>query len=190
MLSPLNSFGESSWPILRSRRRLSHRAGKDGRPQKKKVNSTTRGNKWFPDTLLIQLRASASAHHVTVGTILYGAWALLLQRYSDRDDVLFGVTMAGRPHDLVGAEDMVGLFINTLPLRLWLPEEETVVAWLQSIHEQQAVLRAYEQTPLAQVQEWSELPPQTALFEEFVGVGKLSGRQCPAASGGFELSGR
>ena len=121
-----------------------------------------------PDTLLTQVHASASAHHVTVGTMLYGAWALLLQRYSDRDDVLFGVTMAGRPHDLVGAEDMVGLFINTLPLRLWLPEEETVVAWLQSIHEQQAILRTYEQTPLAQVQEWSELPPQTALFESLL----------------------
>ncbi len=53
---------------------------------------------------------------VTVNTLVQGIWALLLQRYCRQDTVAFGVTVAGRPADLPGSQDMLGLFINTLPV--------------------------------------------------------------------------
>src|SRR5262249_53216849 len=67
--------------------------------------------------LVSGLEFFARSHGLTVNTLLQGAWALLLGHYYDRDDVVFGVTRAGRHATVEGAESMVGLFINTLPLR-------------------------------------------------------------------------
>ena len=58
---------------------------------------------------------------MTLNTVLQAAWAILLGRLSGHDDVVFGVTVAGRPPEIAGVESMVGLFINTLPLRVKLP---------------------------------------------------------------------
>ena len=55
---------------------------------------------------------------MTLNTLLQAAFGVLLGRLSGRDDVVFGVTVSGRPAELAGVEQMVGLFINTLPLRL------------------------------------------------------------------------
>ena len=59
-----------------------------------------------------------AAHGVTLNTIFQGVWALLLSRHSGEDDVLFGAVTSGRPPELRGIESAVGLFINTLPVRL------------------------------------------------------------------------
>ena len=64
------------------------------------------------------LEEFARRHQVTLNTLVQGAWAILLSRTSGERDVLFGVTVSGRPAELVGVETMVGLFINTLPLRV------------------------------------------------------------------------
>ena len=48
------------------------------------------------------------------------AWAVVLSRLTDRSDVVFGVTVSGRPAELAGVETMIGLFINTVPLRVRL----------------------------------------------------------------------
>ena len=63
------------------------------------------------------IQALARSHRLTLSTLIQGAWAMLLSRYSGQDDVLFGVTVAGRPSELAGVESMVGMFINVLPLR-------------------------------------------------------------------------
>ena len=70
-----------------------------------------------------QLAAAARARGVTLNTLLQVAWALVLSRLTDRDDVVFGVTVSGRPPELAGVETMVGLFINTMPLRVRLEPE-------------------------------------------------------------------
>ena len=57
---------------------------------------------------------------MTLNTLIQAAWAILLGRLTGRDDVVFGVTVAGRPPEIAGIERMVGLFINTLPLRVRL----------------------------------------------------------------------
>src|SRR5258708_21680790 len=99
-----------------------------------------------------QLQAFARQQRLTLNTIAQGAWSLLLARYNRTDDVVFGVTVAGRPATLPGVEAMVGLFINTLPLRVRLPGDAAVVEWLQSLQEQQAALQQYEYSSLLDIQ--------------------------------------
>ena len=70
-----------------------------------------------------RLQGWARRQQLTLNTLVQGAWALLLSRYSGSQDVCFGVTVAGRPATLPGVESMVGLFINTLPLRVAVPPD-------------------------------------------------------------------
>ena len=78
------------------------------------------------------LQEAARTQHVTLNTLVQGAWALLLSRYSREQDVLFGITVAGRPAELPGVETMVGLFINSLPLRVAVAPNARVGEWLRA----------------------------------------------------------
>ncbi|HZF09118.1 MAG TPA: SDR family NAD(P)-dependent oxidoreductase [Thermoanaerobaculia bacterium] len=117
-----------------------------------------------PD-LTARLQMQAQRHRLTLNTLVQGAWGRLLCCYSGEEDVVFGSTFAGRPADLPGVESMVGLFINTLPVRMTVPDQEPLLVWLQRLQEQQIERRQYEHTPLTQVQRWSEIPPGQLLFE-------------------------
>ncbi|MDQ1592736.1 MAG: hypothetical protein QOG71_3363 [Pyrinomonadaceae bacterium] len=114
------------------------------------------------------LQSFARRHGLTLNTLVQGAWALLLNRYSGEPDVLFGVTVAGRPAELAGVEAMVGLFINTLPLRVEVDGGRELLSWLKSLQEQQTELRQYEYSPLVQVQGWSDVPRGVPLFESLL----------------------
>src|SRR5436853_1897294 len=98
------------------------------------------------------LQALARRQHLTLSTIIQGAWALLLSRYSGEPDVLFGTPMSGRPADLPGVETMVGLFINTLPVRIAAASEAMLLPWLKAIQDQHVRLRQYEYSPLLDIQ--------------------------------------
>ncbi|HEX7242147.1 MAG TPA: amino acid adenylation domain-containing protein, partial [Longimicrobiaceae bacterium] len=111
------------------------------------------------------LQGLARREGLTLNTLVQGAWALLLARYSDGDDVVFGATASGRPAGLDGVEEMVGLFINTLPVRVRVPAEARVLPWLRALQERQAETRDFEHAPLAQVQRWSDVPAGEPLFE-------------------------
>ena len=82
------------------------------------------------ETVTAQLKAMGRQRHVTLNTMVEGVWALLLSRYSREREVLFGITVSGRPAELAGVEQMVGLFINTLPLRVEVGGEQEVWSWL------------------------------------------------------------
>ncbi|HEV7518984.1 MAG TPA: condensation domain-containing protein, partial [Thermoanaerobaculia bacterium] len=114
------------------------------------------------------LQALLARQKVTLNTAVQGAWALLLQRYSGEEDVIFGTVVSGRPPELPGVESIIGLFINTLPVRVRLPATERLMPWLRALQSQQARLRQYEYSPLVRVQGWSELPPGQPLFESLV----------------------
>jgi amino acid adenylation domain-containing protein/non-ribosomal peptide synthase protein (TIGR01720 family) len=107
----------------------------------------------------------ARREQVTMNTVLQGAWALLLARYSNTPDVVFGATVSGRPAELEGVERMVGLFINTLPVRVRVSGGQGVWGWLRELQTQQVEMRQYEYSPLAQVQGWSEVGAGRALFD-------------------------
>jgi non-ribosomal peptide synthetase component F len=114
------------------------------------------------------LHALARQRGLTLNTLVQGAWALLLSHYSGQDDVVFGVTVAGRPADLPGAEAMLGLFINTLPVRVRVEREAYLLPWLQTLQDGQVELRQYEYSPLPQVQSWSDVAQDVPLFESIV----------------------
>jgi alpha-ketoglutarate-dependent taurine dioxygenase len=111
------------------------------------------------------LNSFARHHRLTLNTLVIGAWALQLMHHSHRDEVMFGATVSGRPAALAGVDSMVGLFINTLPARVQLVRADRLSDWLQKLQEEQAQLRAYEYTPLRQIQAWGALPPGRPLFE-------------------------
>ncbi|MFN8596433.1 MAG: amino acid adenylation domain-containing protein [Anaerolineae bacterium] len=114
------------------------------------------------------LQVLARQHQLTLNTIVQGAWALLLHWYSGEDDVVFGATVSGRPPDLPDAENIIGVFINTLPVRVAFTPDRTVIDWLKVLQTQQVELRQYEYSPLVEIQGWSDVPPNTALFDSIL----------------------
>ncbi|HEU0079607.1 MAG TPA: amino acid adenylation domain-containing protein, partial [Longimicrobiaceae bacterium] len=119
------------------------------------------------------LRELSRRLRVTPATVVQGAWALLLSRYSGEEDVVFGATVSGRPAELDGVERMVGNFINTLPLRVRVDRDATVGAFLQGVQRKAAELREHEHSPLPLVQGWSEVEPGRPLFESFLSFQNL-----------------
>jgi amino acid adenylation domain-containing protein len=122
-----------------------------------------------------QLLAFARKHKLTLNVMVQGAWALLLTRYSGEDDVAFGVTVAGRPAALLYVESMVGLFINTPPLRVRVPSHQPLLSWLKELQAQQSELQQYEYSSLLDIQGWSEVPPGVSLFESIFVFENLPG---------------
>ncbi|WP_423782433.1 amino acid adenylation domain-containing protein, partial [Fischerella thermalis] len=114
------------------------------------------------------LQSLAQKHQLTLNTLVQGAWALLLNRYSGEADVLFGVTVSGRPAALPKAESMVGLFINTLPFRVEVDPEAFLLPWLKQVQVQQVETRQYEYSPLVEIQGWSEVNRGLPLFESIL----------------------
>ncbi|HEX9939788.1 MAG TPA: amino acid adenylation domain-containing protein, partial [Longimicrobium sp.] len=111
------------------------------------------------------VQALARRSGLTLNTVFAGAWGLLLSRYTGADDVAFGSVVSGRPAELPGVEEMVGMFINTIPVRVQVPQDERVLPWLRALQAWQTDARAHEHAPLAQVQRWSGIPADTPLFE-------------------------
>ncbi|SDD25289.1 non-ribosomal peptide synthetase [Actinokineospora iranica] len=88
----------------------------------------------------------------TLNTFVQGAWALLLGALTGRSDVVFGAVAAGRPAELAGVENMVGLFANTVPVRVRLRPDETVADLLDRVQREQADLMAHQHLGLAEIQ--------------------------------------
>lgn len=110
------------------------------------------------------LEAAARGHRLTLNTLAQGAWGLLAARLSGEEDVLFGATVSGRPPALDGVEEMVGMFLNTLPVRVDATPERQIGAWLKELQERQVEVRQWEHAPLFQIQRWSAVPVGQPLF--------------------------
>ncbi|MGC7102170.1 amino acid adenylation domain-containing protein, partial [Amycolatopsis lurida] len=106
----------------------------------------------LPDGVPARVVEFARTHRLTVNAVVQGAWALLLSGVSGSRDVVFGATTSGRPADLAGAESMIGLFINTIPVRARLRPETGVLDWLRELQETQLDSRRHEFVPLARIQ--------------------------------------
>jgi alpha-ketoglutarate-dependent taurine dioxygenase len=122
----------------------------------------------LPIVTTTALKSLAQKQQLTLNTLMQGAWALLLSHYSDKQDVVFGTVVSGRPPSLLGVDSMVGLFVNTLPMSIDLSGEQLLLSWLKDIQSQQIKLHQYEYTPLAQIQKWSEIPKGLPLFESIL----------------------
>ncbi|MCB5183512.1 condensation domain-containing protein, partial [Streptomyces sp. SMC 277] len=106
----------------------------------------------LPADLTAAVTATARRHGLTLATVVQGAWALLLGALTGRDDVVFGGTVSGRPPEVPGIESMVGLFINTLPVRVTLDPAESAAALLARVQDEQSRLLPHQHLGLADVQ--------------------------------------
>ena len=102
-----------------------------------------------------KIQGYAQRHHLTINTIMQGVWAFLLHRYTGNKNIVYGIIVSGRPDDLPGVEQRVGMYINTLPLHSAIKEGQGIVEWLQGIQAEQVNSRQYQYTPLHVVQGWS-----------------------------------
>src|SRR5947207_1193596 len=110
----------------------------------------------------------ARQQHVTLNVLVQAAWALVLSRYSGQPDVVFGTVVAGRPPELAGVERMIGMFINTVPVRVQVHDDDEVGAWLARLQEQQIEQQSYEYSPLVQIHGWCDIPREHPLFESLL----------------------
>ncbi|WP_054739335.1 non-ribosomal peptide synthetase [Cellulosilyticum ruminicola] len=103
------------------------------------------------------MKELAKQMHVTINTIFIVAWGILLQRYNYTTDVVFGNVVSGRPAELKGVESMVGVFINTQPVRVKTEEQDDFETLCQRVQEENTQAKPYEYYPLFEVQSQSKL---------------------------------
>jgi len=117
----------------------------------------------LPEALVPALESLAADTGSTLGTIVQAAWAVVISRYSQKSDVAFGVTKAVR-HLPSAPPDAVGMYINTLPLRVNVDDDAPLRDWLGQVRERWTALRPREQDALSRIQAWSPLRGGTPLF--------------------------
>ncbi|MFJ6613304.1 non-ribosomal peptide synthase/polyketide synthase [Streptomyces sp. NPDC091289] len=118
----------------------------------------------------LDVRAAARRLGVTVNTLVQSAWLLLVARLTGRDDVVTGTTVSGRPADLPGAADMVGLFVNTVPLRATLRADEPVGDFARRLQLEQARLTDHHHLGLVDIRNRAghgELFDTSMVFENY-----------------------
>jgi amino acid adenylation domain-containing protein/non-ribosomal peptide synthase protein (TIGR01720 family) len=151
-------------------------------------------NSWrmsVPEGLTQQLETILIGYRVTLNTLLQGTWALLLSRYTGRSPVIFGVATAGRPAELPGVEELVGLFINTLPRQVSVPSETSLAQWLQALQIEQTQELEQGYLPLWEIQRLGGFTGTGGLFDtllvfENYPVAELSGQS--RGTGGLDIT--
>lgn len=128
----------------------------------------------LPAALTARLEALASVAGCSLNTVVQGAWGLLLGRWSGEQDVVFGATRAGRAGTVERTAEMVGCFINTLPVRVRLNEGLAVGDWLAALRDSEKAVRPHDQTPLMAIQGWSEVGAGQPLFESIIVFDRLT----------------
>lgn len=115
-----------------------------------------------------RLNQCARQHHVTLNALIQAAWSLTMRQFSGANDILFGATVSGRDGELPGAEQMVGLFINTVPVRIQIDTDQPVAAWLLDLQEGQLERDLHSCLPLVDLAAMTDLPGGTALFQHLL----------------------
>ncbi|MCZ8521907.1 MULTISPECIES: non-ribosomal peptide synthetase [Paenibacillus] len=99
-----------------------------------------------------RLSAVAREYQVTLNTLMQAVWGILLQKYNGTDDVVFGGVVSGRPADIQGIEEMIGLFINTIPVRVACSPEESAAEVMKKLQESALASARYDTYPLYEIQ--------------------------------------
>jgi len=119
-----------------------------------------------------KIQRFAQRHRITVNTLMQGIWAYLLHQYTGSEHIVYGVTVSGRPGDLAGVEQRVGMYINTVPLHSVIQQrEQRFTDWLLAIQQGQLEGREHQYTPLNHIREWAgvhgDLVDSLLVFENY-----------------------
>ena len=118
-----------------------------------------------PAEVAARVQRVAQEQRVTLNTIALGAWAILLGAELGTDDLVVGTVVSGRDADVAGIEGMVGLLINTIPVRMRIQPDQPVGLWLADLHRDQLNRREFEHCPLTEIHGWSGIPRRQPMFE-------------------------
>src|SRR3990167_11340786 len=110
------------------------------------------------------LEEQAKRWGLTLNTVVQGVWSIVLSQYLQQEEVIFGVTVSGRVGGIEDIEQQIGLFINTVPIRVNVNREEKMVSFLQAIQKQMVSLQEYSHLPLAEIQRLSDASQGRSLF--------------------------
>ncbi|WP_343658997.1 condensation domain-containing protein, partial [Chryseobacterium sp.] len=105
---------------------------------------------------------------ITLNTYIQAVWAYLLSSYNHSEDVIFGAVVSGRPPEVSGIESMVGLFINTIPVRVILNRDDTPRSLLNKVHEDSIKSTDHHYLSLAEIQLKRNLINHILIFENFL----------------------
>ncbi|WP_374090879.1 condensation domain-containing protein [Methylomicrobium lacus] len=135
-----NATGKRRWPASTTPTVL----GIDSAPGRQGAGDIRKRSLQLSAAATQSLQQFVKHQRLTLNTLAQAAWGLLLGRYSGSDDVVFGITVSGRPAELIGIEDQVGLFINTLPMRVRIKPETRLDDWLRDLFAQNQDMRRYD----------------------------------------------
>jgi amino acid adenylation domain-containing protein len=141
-----------------------------------------RAARTLPLELTAALRQLARRQGLTLSSVFQGAWALLLARYAGDSEVVFGATVSGRSAPLAGVEELVGLLINSLPVRVAVRQQAPALDWLRELAAGWREVESRELASLAQLQRWGGLPAGTPLFETLLAFQSFPGAEPAAGS--------
>ncbi|MEM1319017.1 MAG: amino acid adenylation domain-containing protein [Bacteroidota bacterium] len=129
----------------------------DSQKRNKGAEHTRELNLKLDEQLTHTIRRYTQSARITVNTLVQGIWALLLAKYTGNQDTLFGVTVSGRPSNLDAAEERIGLYINTLPLRTQHQWNQSITEWLAELQKGHTAARNYQNTALNQIRKWTDI---------------------------------
>ncbi|MFW5428137.1 non-ribosomal peptide synthetase/type I polyketide synthase [Bacillus pumilus] len=133
-------------------------------------------------------------YDVTLASVMYTLWGVLLSKYANQDDIVFGTTVSGRNADVPHIEKMTGLFINTLPLRVSFEQERPILEQMQEVSREIAIRNEYEHTPLSDLKKYAGMTAEQSLFDSIVVIENypldqmLTKNDQPIRIRGFEMT--
>lgn len=122
------------------------------------------------ENLTKRIRNFVNEQGITMASFFYAMWGILLQKYNRSKDIVFGITLSGRNPKLLGIESMVGLFINTIPLRITFNENDSVLDFIRNIREDCNKIMEYDYMPVVDIKAASEMKNKENLFDSIMVV--------------------
>lgn len=122
------------------------------------------------EDLTKKIRNFVNEQGITMASFFYAMWGILLQKYNISKDIVFGITLSGRNPRLLGIESMVGLFINTVPLRITFNENDSVLDIIRNIREDCNKIMEYDYMPVVDIKAASEIKNKENLFDSIMVV--------------------
>ncbi|ONI76016.1 hypothetical protein ALI144C_35465 [Actinosynnema sp. ALI-1.44] len=131
-----------------------------------------------------RLYEMARTRGLTANAVVQGAWAIVLSQYSGERNVCFGATVSGRPAE---ADSVIGIFVNTIPVRAVVDHGADVVTWLKELQTAQAEARQHGHVPLAQLRTYTDVPGGSNLFDSAIAFENYPIDEAAAARHGLGL---